>query len=103
MPGNNHVTHTPGPWKAADQGEGKRGKTLGICISGGNGMPLFFVPRGTPTSEANARLIAAAPDLLNASKTLLERIDCDPFRDIAGVPSGIQRAKNAIAKAEGRE
>lgn len=51
-----------------------------------------------------ARLIAAAPELLKALKTLVERIDNDllPKGDFPGVPSGIARAKAAIAKAEGR-
>lgn len=62
--------HTPGPWRAKDQGEGPRGRSLGICISGANGLPLFFLPRGTEKNDANARLIAAAPDLLEALRAI---------------------------------
>src|SRR5262245_3728906 len=54
---------TPGPWRATDQGEGPRGKSLGYCISAARGFPLFIVPRGNTQVNANAHLIAAAPEL----------------------------------------
>lgn len=79
--------HTPGPWLAdvaADENE---------CVE-------LFVRRdgdavaiaGDISSRANAQLIAAAPDLLEALKDALEHI-----------PMTLQgRALAAIAKAEGR-
>ncbi len=53
--------------------------------------------------ESNSRLIAAAPDLLEACEMLLAHIQIDPplamFRD----PQDIEIAKKAIAKAKGEE
>jgi len=59
----------------------------------------FDVKRGTahkavdPERDANARLIAAAPDLLAALKALVERDTDSPVH---------MAAEAAIAKAEGR-
>lgn len=87
--------YTSGPWKAKDQGEGPRGKSLGICISGGNGLPVFFLPRGKPEEGmANALLVAAAPDLLEALKGILTITDRNHVV--------WEKARAAIAKAEGK-
>lgn len=68
------MSHTPGPWRI----EGERLKT---AISGGHKhvamVNYFDCGRGDPRSiskeehEANARLIAAAPDLLEACEAAL--------------------------------
>jgi hypothetical protein len=49
-------------------------------------------------SKANARLIAAAPDLLAACKAVVEE---DGFRGSALMRKRIDAMKEAIAKAEG--
>jgi len=54
----------------------------------------------TAEEYANARLIAAAPDLLEALKTAYVLIEADIIRDDAGC---LDKIRNAIAKAEGRE
>ena len=58
--------HTPGPWKRLHS-EGSM-----ICA---NGLHVASVPVGgpidNPAFQANASLIAAAPDLLEALKALL--------------------------------
>jgi hypothetical protein len=54
----------------------------------------FTVCNPSPMGEANARLIAAAPDLLNALKSLL-----NDQRD-ASLPI-LAQARAAIARAEG--
>ncbi len=62
---------------------------------------------GDETASANARLIAAAPDLLVACKTLqaLIRARADRWSDSAAEIDGaiqqIEQARAAIAKAEG--
>ncbi len=79
-------THTPGPWEA-------HGCTLyaGKCRIGQtwdaeyDGLP-------TPEMEANARLIASAPDLLSA----LERLT-HPMAD----DDDLDYAREVIAKAKG--
>lgn len=97
-------THTPAPWRVED------GTTLiwGACnpddmTTYGMGYPIVEC-RITPTSygwakgpnadegEANARLIAAAPELLEALRNLTE---------MTGVPyiDAIEIARAAIAKA----
>jgi hypothetical protein len=87
--------HTPAPWRnACFQVYGPKGEKL--CHTGGGNLP----PSRSDESEANARLIAAAPDLLIACKRLLE---VEPPRLITGEERETFRlASAAIAKAEGR-
>ena len=70
--------HTPGPWKI----DGVR--PLPGCLQGafairaGTRPRLALIPRSrsaTETDQANARLIAAAPDLLAALKAISVRCD----------------------------
>jgi hypothetical protein len=65
--------HTPGPWKAEDNAVFSNRMCLAICY--GARIP------------ANARLIAAAPELLAALK------------DIARTPEGDEESAQAIARA----
>lgn len=92
-------THTPGPWKW-DESYG--------AIVAGEGPNMLVTPiwKSSPAwgySEniANARLIAAAPDLLAACKALLSRVDANggTVRSITG--EQIVAIRAAIAKAEG--
>lgn len=84
------VTHTPGPWR--DQPLSRRDPTPGvnIWITGPDGQVVATLP-DTAAGNANARLIAAAPDLLAALKLYVEHFG-DPLKV----------ARPAIAKAEGR-
>lgn len=66
------VTHTAGPWRVALWGD----KSInGAAIIGANGLVLARVPRVADRpyyqKEADARLLAAAPDLLAALKFAL--------------------------------
>lgn len=102
--------HTPGPWYATTrQGSWDwlvaQSDRLEICQMFHDGSGL------NQTGEANARLVAAAPDLLDALRWYEEQArNC---RKIGGVPEGHaaraaldadggKRALAAIAKAEGR-
>lgn len=96
------ATHTPGPWtvgfgksgypyqiraeRQSDQAPGRVGKA--ITRWGAISLP------SSSEGLANARLIAAAPTLLEALKTILADASCSAF--IA------QTAEEAIAKAEGK-
>jgi hypothetical protein len=64
------VTHTPGPWSTFQDPSLRHsvgGATVRICEMWGKD-PAFY----TAEDEANARLIASAPDLLAALRQLTE-------------------------------
>lgn len=105
--------HTPGPWQAMPVAEhSTTGQT--IIVLNYDGYPTAFVPGWTDNPEttseaqANARLIAAAPDLLAALRlaegrlALLLRIfpdehdECDHPVATTGVHKSVLAA---IAKA----
>ena len=86
--------HTPGPWKIGTpppNGEQTVGTDQGLMVA------VATTGAGVQT-KANARLIAAAPDLLEALKGLMalsdHRVD---LRDAA------KDARAAIAKATGEQ
>lgn len=90
------VEHTPGPWVA----KGIGGPNL--CVTDGDSRYVVdrFVlgSRATEEHEANARLIAAAPDLLAALQAVMAgqiggNVDHDAER--------FRAARAAIAKAIG--
>lgn len=83
--------HTPGPWTAR-----KHTDTKGWTVSAGNSI-ASVKPR--PEAEANARLIAAAPELLEALKEIREAC-CSGMGSLPA--ADIKRAQAAIEKAEGR-
>lgn len=85
--------HTPGPWSHAIPGDSFVGSDRGlICkrpaVSGGGDAPKSW--------DDNARLIAAAPELLDALLSCLEKGSrwhpCDPV---------VIKARSVIAKAIG--
>lgn len=90
-----HAAHTPGPWlcsgTSVSNPQANRPNAT-ICDVSGWGN------RDEAEQIANARLIAAAPDLLAALEDMLNlTLDED---DIA-VSSRITKARAAIAKAKG--
>lgn len=99
------VKHTPGPWRLFMTTDGR--KLIGIGESTGEGIADhgFGTWRSGEEQLANARLIAAAPDLLEALKTCLSTyVDLansgdagfwDPEKE-----AHVQAARAAIAKAE---
>ena len=79
---------TPGPWII-------RETPTHIAVIGANNETLFHDDKRCPAVIEDARLIAAAPDMLDALKLVV-----DTFED-GGWPSAtIVIAKAAIAKAE---
>ena len=93
---------TPGPWEwgGADP-EGWRYPTSVWCgarfIAATDGMTAPC--EGSHKEQiANARLIAAAPDLFNALATLIGRLDAGAGRTLA---MECDFARNALAKARG--
>jgi len=97
--------HTPGPWKFTG-GYAPAVKTqTGHHICGGIlGIPDQIGGYSLAECSANARLIAAAPDLLAALKDWQELRDSegDDGRDVVEWIERVERQmRAAIAKAEG--
>lgn len=106
--------HTPGPWKLETV------KTqVGICHRIGPFPPARprdepshaciyvdgrYKPEDDPVSLANARLIAAAPDLLAACEALLDALQTGllAYNTSPGEEAGrrVAQAREAIAKAK---
>lgn len=100
--------HTPGPWEACDVGD--YSDYDGRCrVILGDDLRIVVVLGDHDESAANARLIAAAPDLLEALGELLPQnlgAPPDALQDHMTVPvdmtiGEIRRALAAIAKAKG--
>ena len=89
--------HTPGPWEVVD---GRRiGVILPNAIGGGYDSHCIAVTQESAhiNAEANARLIAAAPELLEALKAIKDHPNT---RYEVEAQLG-ESTWNAIAKAEG--
>lgn len=80
--------HTPGPWEI-DYGYNRIIKSIGPCVPDEYAGSAWL-----EVTEANARLIAAAPDLLEFAKEWLDRQGSDENYMTA-------KARAAIAKAIG--
>ena len=104
--------HTPGPWhKEAYDGDDcvdvfdARGYRVAECsfAASHEGNPRKDHERSGEEIQANARLIAAAPELLEALTLCLiehERIN-DQFEQVSDTP-GMALARAALAKARGQ-
>ena len=85
--------HTPGPWVSVVTGFGETGYLVCRDVPG-RIHPVCAMEHGCPNAEANARLIASAPDLLEALKHHFDQdISFEERQTLA---------RRAIAKAEGR-
>ncbi len=97
------VSHTPGPW-VVFWGRGLGAYPLSVGTSRFN-VVTAMGRKAHPEAAANARLIAAAPELLAAARLCLES---DAFDYHDGLAQGCEKCvavaaiKAAIAKAEGR-
>ena len=104
------VKHTPGPWTVEEYGD-RDYPTLVVHSNSENRVCFMATPgsNGDPAMiAADARLIAAAPDLLDGCNALLGllqliagRDDVSPeLRDVLATNHRIAEAKAAIAKAD---
>ncbi len=88
--------HTPGPWKIDENNElplaviQDHEEGQGIC-------ELETVSFDTDETQANARLIAAAPELLEACKNLVAFLEQIGYVSTGNTPTANARA--ALAKA----
>ena len=100
--------HTPGPWRYDDSVHGpnegiihiRAGDWMNpeICTMWASSLIMKEGENGLAENYANARLIAAAPEMLKALKALLS----DEFQYGPDSDAIWQHAENIIAKAEGR-
>lgn len=99
--------HTPGPWVViydykngaalrieAPNSRAVAGCVLSIIRSRGIGMPACDI------GKANARLIAAAPELLEALEDMIEDAEKQMANPSHHMPFSMNKAKAAIAKAK---
>lgn len=117
--------HTPGPWRFVPAGGNsggsyEEGTDMGgftsdhgtVCWFGDDTQ--YYPSEGTPPSEDDARLIAAAPELLEALIWMVENDDTyegdKPVESLHGATwnehnaywiEGLNKARAAIAKATG--
>jgi hypothetical protein len=97
------ATHTPGPWRA-----------MSVSTAGAFGSRSVYGPNTAHVAEvwnggtrdpevaaANARLIAAAPDLLAVVATMLGAAEADALDDKSNVwRSAMLDARAALAKVQ---
>ena len=100
------MKHTKGPWRARCMGsegsivwmDGKDEKQHPRI-----GMVASCTMRPFDESNANALLIASAPELLEACKEIIMVIDNEGIARGKYYGKAINMAEQAIAKAEGKE
>lgn len=85
------ANHTPGPWVVSHKKRHKITKESGLVLANA-------VKCSNPNYEANARLIAAAPELLDALKDML-----DYYGTASANVEFLTKARAAIAKATGQD
>ena len=106
--------HTPGPWKVQKYRNRPSSPWLTYVV-GESEQVAHVLPTGDgiggerwgeETCEANAQLIAAAPDLLESLRAMLEAIDTmDNLDEVVGdlIPKrAYLRAWDAVERASGR-
>lgn len=106
-------THTAGPWIVDHSTDGRSG----LCVRGGDIRPDCMRPptiaklphgstvRGYEEATANARLIAAAPDMLESLRVALDYIEttlAETSQEAHNKGRAEDVVRSAIAKAEGR-
>ena len=85
--------HTPGPWFQGNK-EGRKKPT----VSTKRGGTIAMLAGVSVQTDANARLIAAAPDLLGAVEAFVSYEGNPDFAKWAKI---VDNARAAIAKAKG--
>lgn len=106
-----NAKHTPGPWVAYDWGYSHWGVQADRRKGSQNiGRKIAAIDNRAgqdagPEEEANARLIAASPDLLDAVLQLVATLDnvANEHPDELWLGSEYELAKRAILKATGNQ
>lgn len=91
------MKHTPGPWIVDPDMRG-----LGnLPVAGVRSFDGISIANCGTDGHANARLIAAAPDLLAALQQMMREYECLRFEQPERWPDAATAARAAIAKATG--
>ena len=85
--------HTPGPWILHPTAHHPAVRSIGTPDTGPRRICTVGTMNGNPVDKANARLIAAAPELLAAL------IDVLPELESVGPMKKFEKARAVIAKA----
>ena len=91
------LTNTPGPWHVKPPPSMDRGNPWSVY--GPDDFPLAIISVLRQPAQANATLIAAAPEMYATLRQFVERVET---RDIESTLT-YARALAAIAMAEGRQ
>ena len=97
--------HTPGPWTVDHTDDNLRLYDGDLLIAEVTGSTEHIEVRGLDeeTTQANAWLIAAAPDLLAALERILARLEMlNLFIERGEDAKVVEQARAAIGKATGR-
>ena len=98
VPASTRPTHTPGPWDVEPKGSRH-------FVDGADGLTVAYLDRAGVRErseiEANARLIASAPELLEALEAVLPDLEHYVATHGPGPDKRLAIARAAIAKATG--
>jgi hypothetical protein len=101
-----NAKHTPGPWRivrTSDYTSDPEDTDI-QSIEGANGDSVYFTDSGYyRPREADARLIAAAPDLLEALRGVLDHFDPYATPGYEENEQAYEAARDAIRKATGED
>lgn len=75
------MTHTPGPWHLSERRDPHSGSPVYSVLAGAHLWLADVLGAECEAGEANARLIAAAPELLEACRSCLHQIGTDSDLD----------------------
>jgi hypothetical protein len=93
-----HATHTPGPWQIEDC---TPGESTGLRFEvGTKDSVIARTTDGWKEARANARLIAAAPEMYEVLSELLDTLEMSKGY---GFDEEYEKAREVLAKVEGGE
>ena len=96
-----HATHTPGPWGIQDAGPGTiRGLRFRVIT---DEKIIAKTSDGLEEARANARLIAAAPELLEQCKLFEKVLRACIMAGDSGAELELDKLREVLAKVEGGE
>ena len=100
VPATTSHAHTPGPWDVEPKGSRH-------FVDGADGLTVAYLDRAGVRErseiEANARLIASAPELIDALEAVLPDLEHYVATHGPGPDKRLALARAAIAKAKGGE